>query len=507
MKYYNSYMNRQEISQESHERLLELTAQRRPARLPGRPWVKLGVLAACAALVAGAGMWRLIPTPHSAPDSSSAGQFAAGYTPLPGQTDTAGPEDHPLRADSSQANDAETGFVVSSPVESGKQMFPMIPFISYPEIDRALVYTSADRAYAPGSFTADLTKADIRTIFWGPEGKPEAIHPKTEQGDLPWMLFWDGYAVRGYAWYDGQGQLRELTIVGEKDRAEFELSLCPGSLPFNCGVIYADPRNEPSDVFGVSVAGWSRVYDRDGGGETDYICGSEFITEDGIGVRFENRNSLMQAEYGEAGDMDLGGAKTFNALFVRQAIAGRLYLDHLMTAENIPAWREEEFATLAQARQEVDFAPYLPAGEPEGFGSHAGNKEFYGRLSYQEGRQNTLLVRWSRGYDDVEVRVHRDGYHSYHLADPASPETYDLRLYTIPWSESVPPEYRDTVNFPAFKAEDMSLAIVEARGIEKDTGGLSFDFDVLHPDGTVVSYRCDRMTAQQVWEFVKETLT
>ena len=495
MKYYHSYIGRQEISRETHERLLELTAKPRSAR----PWVKYGVLAACAALIVGVGAWKLAPVSDPSDIFCESGQFAADYVPLPGETDTVGPKDH-LFFEANQADDTATSFVVSGPAEDGKLMFPMIPFISYPEVERAVA--DASRIYIPGAFTVDLTKADIQTIFWGPEGKPEASHPKTEQGDLPWMLFWDGYTVRGSALYDGQGQLRELTILGEKDRAEFELSLCPGSLPFNCGVIYADSRNEPSDVLGVTVAGWSRVYDRFGDGEVDYICGSEFMTANDIGVRFENRNSSMQAEYGGDEDMALGGTQLFNALFVRQAITGGLYLDHLVNAESVPAWREEKFSALKQARLETDFAPSLPTQAPEAYRG----TEFYGRLSYQEGVQNYVSVSWYYGYDTAEVQVHRDGYHSYHLADPARPETYDLRLYTIPWSESVPREYRETVNLPAFKAEDMSLAIVEARAIEKDTGGLNFRFEVVHPDGTVVSYRCDRMTPQQVWELVEETL-
>ncbi len=60
------------------------------------------------------------------------------------------------------------------------------------------------------------------------------------------------------------------------------------------------------------------------------------------------------------------------------------------------------------------------------------------------------------------------------MADVNRPEQYDLRLYSIPWCDSVPEEYRDTVSMPTFRAEDMSLAVVEARGHEKDTGGLSF---------------------------------
>lgn len=484
MKYYKTYMNGQEISPAIHEKLLNLEP---PDRRFG-PWIKFGALAACAALIIGVGVWKLAPAPASQNPARSGSQLAVDQSLPP---DAAEPGDY---------------FVVSSPAEGDRLMLPMIPGILYQDItDRPKI--AADRAYAPGSFMVDLGKEDIQTIFWGPEGKTEAEHPKTEQGDLPWMLFWGGYTLHGYAWYDGQGQLMELTIWGEKDRADFKLELRVGGLPFTC-CIDMNRGDTVSDVFGVEVAGWSEVYDRNGDGITDYICGSEFMTKNDIGVRFVNQNSLTQAEYGEGENIDLGGCETFNALFVRQALisGGGLYLDHLKTAGHVPAWREEEFASLAQARQKADFAAYLPTAEPEGYSAYTGNKEFYGRLSYQEGAQNMLFVRWSRGYDDVEVCVYRDGYRSYNLVSPDRPETYDLRLYEIPWCDSVPEEYRETVNCPAFRAEDVSLAVVEARGIEKDTGGLNFDFDVLHPDGTVVSYRCDGMTARQVWELVEETL-
>ncbi len=485
MKQYKSYMDRQEISPAVHENLLNLEAGKKPAR----PWMKYGALAACAALIIGVGVWKLAPAPATTPNPpQSSGQFAAGYTPLPGEKDVVESDDL---------------FVVSSPAEGGKLAFPIIPDINYQDItDQSQLSSDASRAYLPGSFMTNLKKEDIQTIFWGPEGKPQADHPKTEQGDLPWMLFWDGYTLQGRALYDGQGQLMELWLWGEQDRASFELELCPGALPFTC-CIDANRGDVISEFNGVSVAGWSQVYDRDGDGQDDYICGSEFMTKNDIGVRFVNRNSLMRAEYEQDGSMDLGGAQAFNALFVRQALTdGGLYLDHLAENENIPAWREESFSTLAQARQEADFAPYLPTAEPKGY------NEFYGRLSYQEGHSNSLFVRWSRAgaYDDVEVAVYRDGYYSYNLVSPDQPETYDLSLYPIPWCDSVPEKYRETVDRPAFKAEDMSLAIVEARGREHDTGGMTYSFDVLHPDGTVVSYRCDGLTAAQVWAMVEETL-
>lgn len=475
MKYYKSYMDRQEITPAVHEKLLDLEPPKKRSGL----WLKYGALAACTALIVGVGVWRLAPRPQTATDpNQSANQFAAGYTPLPGEKDVVGPDDL---------------FVVDSPVKEGNSNLFEVPAIAFPDATGES-QVSADRAYAPGSFMVSLEKEDVQKLFWGPEGTPE-----NTDHDLPWALFWDGYALHGRAVYSGEGQLLELTLWGEKltswgekGRASFTLELRPGGLPFTC-CIDLGREDTISDVFGVSVTGWSKTFGRDG---DHYICGSEFMTKNDIGVRFTSQNN------GRAED-GVDGEAWFNSLFVRQALIsdGGLHLDHLMTNENIPAWREEEFSTLAQARQEADFAPYLPQSAPiSDYG------EFYGRLSFQDGVQNMLFVRWSRGYDDMEVCVYRDGYYPYHLVDPNEPEAYDLRLYSIPWCDSVPEEYRETVNAPAFKAEDMSLAVVEARGREHDTGGMTYSFDVLHPDGTLVSYHCDGMTAQQVWALVEETL-
>ena len=328
MKQYKSYMDRQEISPAVHENLVNLEAGKKSAR----PWMRYGALAACAALIIGVGVWKLAPAP-------------AQYNGVNGVGDSSDREEV-LYGQPGLSFDA--GFVVSSPAESDKLMFPMIPGINYQDItDRPDAALS--RAYMPGSFMVDLEKEDIQTIFWGPEGKPEVSHPKTEQGDLPWMLFWDGYTLQGRAWYDGQGQLMELTIWGENGRYDFELELRLGGLPFTC-CIDMDRGDEISEFNGVKVAGWSKVFGRDG---DHYICGSEFMTKNDIGVRFVNRNSSVQSEHVPDEDTDLERAQTFNALFVLQALTegGGLHLDHLKTAEHVPAWREESFSTLAQSRQ------------------------------------------------------------------------------------------------------------------------------------------------------------
>lgn len=483
MKYYKSYMDRQEISPAVHENLLNLKA---PKHLSWSAWVKYGALAACAALVLGAGLWKLAPLPDPAP-AQSWGRVAADDISLPGEAD---------------AVDPDGLFVVQGPADTGQPEHSyMMPAIHYKDASDASKL-SFSIALPDGAFSVDMTKEDIQRIFWGPEGKPE-----TAGGDLPQALFWTGFTLSGSAVYDGQGELWWLTIRGEKEDAAFRLEMSPGMVPPACCILVSD--RGVSEVSGVEVTAWSL------GSE----CGSEFITKNDIGIRFENSSTIRLSDLGlsenEIEDMDQDEVKAlykeavnakqdglchFNTLFVRQALTEGLYLGHLKTAERIPAWREEEFFSLDQARQEVDFAPYLPAREPEGYG------EFYGRLSYQEGSRNTLFVRWSRGYDNVEVCVYRDGTYPYHLVSPDELETYDLSLYPIPWCDSVPEKYRETVDHPAFQAEDMSLTIVEARGREHDTGGMTYSFDVLHPDGTLVSYRCDGMTAAQVWAMVEEAL-
>ena len=494
MKHYNSYMDRQEISPSVHEKLLDLEAGKKS---PRRMWAQLGALAACAALIVGVGVWKLNPPPATVPEQS-AGQFAASYTPLPGQKDTVGPEDQPgLVPDSSTSILGDwdyPSFEVSSPMGEGQTInFFYMPAINYQEVSgsQRIMYQLINPV---GSFEAALTKEDVQKIFWGPEGIPETYQTEIGRQDLPWALFWDGYTLHGSAKYDNQGGLMWLNLYGQKDGgASFQLSLCPGEIPPACCISMNG--HETSEVSGVEVTAWSLPDE----------CGSQFITQSNIGVRFENR--ITRYVWDTRSDEEIRQENTwFNTLFVRQALTGGLYLDHLITNENIPAWREEEFSTLAQARQEAEFAPYLPTSEPEGYSSYTGNKEFYGHLSYQEGTQNTLFVRWSRGYDDVRVDIYRDGTRSYDLADPDNPASYDVRLYEIPWCDSVPEEYQETVNRPAFKAEDMSLAIVEARGREKDTGSTRFNFEVLHSDGTLVYYSCDGLTARQVWAMVEETL-
>ena len=363
MKYYKEYMDRQRMSPQGHRRLLELGEQTpaRPAAKP-HPWGRWGALAACCALVLGLGLWRLAAPAEGGQTNSD--------TLYPGIQDTYGPgEQRP-----------GDGFDVVQGPEGETWMLPMVPYINYQSVDGQQAADVAPALWMmEGSFSRELTWEEIQAIFRG----------TADTEELPWTLFWEGYTLAGSALYDNRGDLLWVTLrgIGEAEDSSFTLTLRPGELPLTCG-LYADL--ETTEVFGVPVTGWSRTE------EGTPVCCSEFMAGD-VGVRFENRGSPFGV-----GEDGAGKAQMFNALLARQALSddGGLTLDHLLTAEEVPEWREEEFASLEAARQESAFAPWLPEETPAGFG------EFHGRMTYLEGREHTMHLRWSRGYDDVTMMVY-----------------------------------------------------------------------------------------------------
>ena len=463
MNTYERYMSRQVPSPQLHQVLMELgTAPRAVPRRSRRGWY---ALAACCVLALA--LWRLVPS--------------LGLARYPGPAGSAGP--------------GVTG-AQSAPEqeELTKDYLVMPPEIDYQE--RTLeTDLAASIALPDGNYNVALTQADIRSIFV-PQEQADGAPAKGEERDWTQALGWEDYVLTGRATYDGEGQLFWLHIWGEHPcGASFTLTLSPDRLPPAC---LLEPGRGTSEVGGVAVTAWAQSYDQDGDEAVEHVCGSEFLAGD-VGVRFENTDSPFGSEYGGQTDLAAGGARMLNALLVGYALEGEgLCLDGLRTNGDIPAWEERELPSLQAALEEAAFAPYLPQSAPAGYG------DFYGRRSYQEGNYDLLWVRWSRGYDDVEVLVRfpEDGVLP-ETVDPEDRQEYDLSLYSIPWSESVPEEYRERVSFPVFRAEDLSLAVVEARGQEKDTGGLSFDFEVLFPSGVTVEYRCDGLTAQAVWAMVR----
>ena len=469
MKGYKTYFDRQEPSEALHAKLLALGETPAPkVKTKGGSRMKLTALAACAALLIGLGsrLW----SPAVAPDPVD-----------PVVTETPAPIQSPEPANS---------FVARGPEAGAALHHPMIVDLDFADLTGS-GQVAFDIALPDGAFWVELDKEDILKLFWGPGGRPEDCNT----GDFPLMLMdWAGYTVSASACYDGEGDLWQLTLQGEKRNESFTLTASPGTIPPTC---VAEEGGAVNQVLDTAVTAWSRRYDRDGDGNKEQVLTSQFMAGD-VGVRFESVTAVGEE------------AALFHSMAVTQLLHadGGLHLDPIAHREEVHAWSEETFETPTQAAASPawsGFAPYLPARGPEGYG------DFFGRRSYQAGDHDTLFFRWSRGYDDVEVEVYlpegdSTARFSDSLVDAALPESYDWRLYGGPICDTVPEEYREHFYAPTFRAEDMSLDLVEARMTVKDTGGASCVFSVLHPNGVAVVYHCAGVSAQYVWDMVAATL-
>lgn len=147
-----------------------------------------------------------------------------------------------------------------------------------------------------------------------------------------------------------------------------------------------------------------------------------------------------------------------------------------------------------EARNTEVFGVYLPKNLPAGY-------TFENARSSDSG----ITVTWTRGMDSIMISVSLVESESTVTVDVGKPETYDVRLYEIPYGETVPEEYRQVFNDPLFAAKDLSLEVVRSRMKSvRDAGDTDTprgSFSVLYPDGVVLRFN-GRGSADEIWEML-----
>lgn len=89
--------------------------------------------------------------------------------------------------------------------------------------------------------------------------------------------------------------------------------------------------------------------------------------------------------------------------------------------------------------------------------------------------------------------------------DPSQPETYDLRLYPQPYTDSVPEELAAQVNDPLFRVEDITLSLVEARVFDPNEGSqYRGNFRILFSDGVVATLNVTGVSAEEIYEIIEQ---
>ncbi len=328
-----------------------------------------------------------------------------------------------------------------------------------------------DIGFPKGHFTEELSQSDIAALLGSGD-------------DISWLLGWQGYSVTGQAIYDGEGQVFWVILNGESDDGSgFTMTLAPDGIPPTCIVEAPDAETE---INGIPVTAFYRHYDSDGDGIKEYRYEFTMMPED-IGLRFE-----AWGEDQEQTDLLATLAANWCA-----AWTDGLSMAHLVPDE-IPEWRDEYWDSQADAYAD-ELGQYLPNVIPADFTFDGAHREL------GQGR-NTLSAFWFDGMREISVIVSRPDELP-NVMDISAAELYDVRLYSIPWADSVPQEAWDAgFDDPVFARADMDQSILSARLYTLqdtgDTDGYRFSFSVLHEDGTVVAYSCKGLTEVQAQELV-----
>lgn len=142
---------------------------------------------------------------------------------------------------------------------------------------------------------------------------------------------------------------------------------------------------------------------------------------------------------------------------------------------------ESEPLTWAAAREDAAYGKYVDVQVPEGYVYESGTRS-----------QSALRVVWLKGMEEISISCHHaDESVSDWLVNPDDPQEYDLGLYTIPWSESVPQELIQKVSNAVFYPGQITPEIVTARSYQVeeqgDVSGWRTDIGILYGDNVLVT--------------------
>ena len=439
MNSYRNYMDGVKLSDAQHKRLMDALHAREKRHLAPGKAAGLLGLAASLALVFVLG-GRLLPALDRAD---------------PGKGNLSGPE-----------NESHIWQQTADDPEGNAVNWPCVFALNFADATNA-GEVGFDIGLPAGHFTEPLSQSDIAALLGSGE-------------EISYLLGWQGYTVTGRVIYDGEGEVFWVIINGENaDGTAFTMTLAPGHIPPTCVVEVPDAGNE---LNGVAITAYYRYYDSDGDGRKEYDYELTMMPQD-VGVRFE--------AWGEDQNQAMDVA-TLAANWCAGWSDG-LTLEHLVPDE-IPEWKNEYWEEEAMAYAD-ELGGYLPVHLPEGFRFGGASRDL------GQGR-DTLSAYWSRGLREISVVVSRPDVLPQTM-DTGRPELYDVRLYPIPWADSVPQEAWDAgFDDPVFAQADLDSDLLAARMYTvEDAGGADgyrFRFSVLQQDGAVVSYDCKGLTAAEV---------
>lgn len=160
--------------------------------------------------------------------------------------------------------------------------------------------------------------------------------------------------------------------------------------------------------------------------------------------------------------------------------------------------------TLEEALESQPYGLYLPARTPEGFSPDS--------IVARDGEAASLLAVWTKGpgaFEELDWQVRPYAPEDATRITPvAETQNYDLGLYFLPFSDSVPEELWEIVDCPIFPAGELTQEAVDRRiyttGESGQEGSLPrARFAVLYDD-VVVEVTAKGVSPQWLYEALSE---
>jgi len=162
--------------------------------------------------------------------------------------------------------------------------------------------------------------------------------------------------------------------------------------------------------------------------------------------------------------------------------------------------------TLEQALSDADFGAYVSANAPSLFSFASSTKS-----TGQDGA--CLSVLWEEAADHsdgvINWKISRSAAHEHdRIVHENEREKYDMALYSFPWDNSVPEEFREYFENPVFLAGELTPEMLKARAhlAENDrieTPGGQMDFSVLYDD-VIVFVNAIGASPEQLYDMLTE---
>lgn len=302
-------------------------------------------------------------------------------------------------------------------------------------------------------------------------------------GAVSWGAFRFVTMPHGSSWSDSKAG---GTADGAAQEALTEGGVMEEGLEAGRGNVSEDvamPGEGPGDMGQGSQEGGVNAGES-GNGSAGGQAGGNGVTQD------TEAGSKVEGGQGSAGGVSPGAGT--------QAVGDGRQEEDFTTDRGTPVSPYQEI-TKEQALSVEVLGAYIPSQLPAGYGLES----VKAKISQEDGSTDILLLTWTRGMDYITLYISKTGTTQPATVDVDRPETYDLRLYGIPYGETVPEAYRESVMDPVFAWEDMSLEIVESRvvspeGDAGDTDTPRGNFTVVYPDGVSVRFT-GRGTPEEIW--------